>query len=260
MPSWNIHTAQVERLLGDVSAEALGIGDTGAFLLGNYAPDIYVGYMVPDADMRIDYRITHMTPGNLIPLPHADAFWDDYVVRWTGSAKPAPVGSELSLTLGAWAHLVCDRCYNGHFRRFWQTHDMPTGDALRIAKQADFDLFGKSLQISAQVQETPELLEAADAFGPYRLRAADVRRAIAVANAIVRDNARLSPAHNRYQLLSATWMNTVFEACNERLLVWLQAWQRLAAQGSDIHAKSVRAEAGLPPATPDDPNWMQKSR
>ena len=53
MPSWNIHTAHVERLLREEGADALGVSDVNAFLFGNLAPDVYVGYMVPDTTYRI---------------------------------------------------------------------------------------------------------------------------------------------------------------------------------------------------------------
>ncbi len=61
MPSWNIHTAHVERLLREHGASELGIDDKDAFLMGNLLPDVYVGYMVPDATWRIDYKLTHLT-------------------------------------------------------------------------------------------------------------------------------------------------------------------------------------------------------
>ena len=44
MPSWNIHTAHVERLLREEGAARLGVRDVNAFLFGNFLPDIYVGY------------------------------------------------------------------------------------------------------------------------------------------------------------------------------------------------------------------------
>ena len=72
MPSWNIHTAHVERLLREQGAEALGVRDWNAFLLGNLAPDIYVGYMVPDTTLRIDYKLTHHSIREHIPLPRYD--------------------------------------------------------------------------------------------------------------------------------------------------------------------------------------------
>ena len=59
MPSWNIHTAHVERLLAEDAPSALGIRDVNAFLFGNLVPDIYVGYMVPDTSRTIAYQETH---------------------------------------------------------------------------------------------------------------------------------------------------------------------------------------------------------
>lgn len=84
MPSWNIHTAHVERLLREHGASELGIGDKDAFLMGNLLPDVYVGYMVPDATWRIDYKLTHLTMRDHIPLPRYQEFWDFYVERPRG--------------------------------------------------------------------------------------------------------------------------------------------------------------------------------
>ena len=246
MPSWNIHTAHVERLLSDCPAEKLGIADANAFLFGNYVPDIYVGFMVRDASFRIDYCITHEAAVTHIPVSDADRFWDLYI----GKRKPAtPIGT--SLVLGAWAHLVADRIYNGRFREFCQTHETPEGEELRIRKQADFDLFGRSLGASSFVEVTPELLDAAYAFKPYRIAADDVMRTAEVANAIVRAGGAISEQGDSYQLLGETWLSDAFEACNERLSTWLFAWQQLEAEGARCLAADVRAKAGLPPATPD---------
>ena len=250
MPSWNIHIAQVERFLDGCRTQDFGIADDNAFLFGNFVPDIYVGFMVPDVTMRIDYRVTHMAKGCLIPVPDADRFWDGYIA---GSRPMDDV--RLSLTLGAWAHILADRFYNGRFRTFWQTHDMPEGEQLRVQKQTDFHLFGRSLALSRHVDITPELLEAAHAYGQYSVLADDVARSVAVASDIVHGN---EPVEGDYQLLTPEWMTSVFDDCDERLRIWLAAWQRLAARGGDIHAASIRAEAALPPATPDDPDWMTR--
>ena len=69
-----------------------GIGDENAFLFGNYVPDIYVGYMVPDASCRVDYCLTHLACPNTIPLPQASWFWDIYVVR-----RPFPSAAAASV-------------------------------------------------------------------------------------------------------------------------------------------------------------------
>jgi hypothetical protein len=235
MPSWNVHTAHVERLLHDVPADKLGIQDVNAFLFGNYVPDVYVGYMVPDVSFHLDYCMTHVAAVDLIPVPDADLFWDSYIaVRLPDD----PVG--VSLVLGAWAHLQADRCYNGAFRRFRRQRGIPVDDSLRQRKQGDFDLFGRSLPISALVREDEALVQAAARFVPYRLAADDVRRSIDVANSIVEGN-RVPPSGRNYQLLDAAWMDAVFERCNARLALWLQARKSLIEQGKPVQAAAIRA-------------------
>ena len=251
MPSWNIHTAHVERLLADHRAEDLGIDDRNSFLFGNYAPDIYLGFMVPGASLHIDYCITHFAAIDIIPVPDADMFWDYYIAR---RQPKTPAG--LSLALGAWAHLVADRFYNGCFRTFAVEHDIPGGEEMRVGKQGDFDFYGNSLAIESCASVTPELLDAAWSFHQYRILPDDVKRAVEVANAIVRKNGVSSARQKGYALLSAEWMTSVFESCNERLSVWLAAWQALEAKGKRCWATDVRAEAGLPPAESDDPDWL----
>lgn len=251
MPSWNIHIAHVERLLAEHAAADLGIADENIFLFGNFVPDVYLGYMVPGVTYRLDYCITHVAELSPIPVPNADWFWDSYL-----SVRKPSSEAGFSLALGAWAHLMADRYYNGSFRTFWQTHEFPFGDELRQRKQADFDLFGRSLRISSHVEPTPALMEATWDFWAYRLLPDDVHRAIAVADGIVESNAAFS-ADGGYRLLSAEWMSDVFEACQERLAVWLLAWQRLRARGASTLAADIRIEAGLQPPMPDDSGWMQ---
>ena len=79
MPSWNIHTAHVERLFAQRDPQDLGIDDANTFLFGNFAPDIYVGFMVPDVSFRIDYCTTHLARISLIPVADADLFWNLYI-------------------------------------------------------------------------------------------------------------------------------------------------------------------------------------
>ena len=256
MPSWNIHTAQAERLLATPGPEALGVSDANAFLFGNYLPDVYVGYMVPDAAMRIDYRITHVANANLIPVPDLDRFWDDYYLDRSRHARLR--GVDASLFLGAWAHLACDRCYNAGFRRFYLTQEMPQGDELRKRKQADFALFGLSLDIVAKVELTPELLGAARHFGPYSILEPDVERAIAAASAIVDSNAAGPEPGACYQLLSAAWMQDVFSSCDAFVRAWLVAAAQLTRAGAEVTAADVRAAASLPAQEPDDLHWMDR--
>lgn len=241
MPSWNIHTAHVERLLARCPGDKLGIADANAFLFGNYVPDIYVGFMVPDVSYHIDYCMTHAAAVNRIPLPDGDYFWDRYIAK---RMPKTPAGA--SLALGAWAHLVTDRCYNSRFRVFCHTHDTPMGELLRVQKQADFDLFGRALSISREVEVTPALLEAAYSFVPYRIGHQDVMRAAEVANDIVRENAVPASDANHYQLLPREWMVDAFDACDELLAIWLLAWRKLVHEGARCMAADVRERAGLP--------------
>ena len=246
MPSWNIHTAHVEHLLSAHDAAELGISDTNTFLFGNYVPDIYLGFMVPGVSMHVDYCITHVAKISMIPVSNADFFWNQNIAY---RMPKSPAGQ--SLTLGTWAHLMADRYFNGSFRTFWTEHDVELGDALRIGKQADFDLFGRNLGASTYVQATPELIQAAYDFNPYRILEQDVRLAVDMANTITREGGAL-PAHpDGYQLLSEEWLRDVFDACNDRLETWLLTWQRLMREGKRCHASDIREAAGMPPATPD---------
>jgi len=253
MPSWNIHTAHVERLFADHEPADLGIEDANTFLFGNFAPDIYVGFMVPDVSFRIDYCTTHLARISLIPVADADLFWNLYIAYRT---PQHPTG--LSLVLGAWAHLLADRFYNGNFRTFWQTHDVPGGDEQRIRKQADFDLFGHYLGIRSHVHVTSELLAAAYDFKPYRILEEDVMRSIRVASDIVNASAKQPAGPGHFQLLDEQWLTGVFEACNDRMVVWLQAWRELLAEGHPVLASDVRERAGLPRAKRDTNDWMKK--
>lgn len=212
MPSWNIHTAHVERLLAECGTETLGIDDVNCFLFGNYVPDIYVGFMVPDATYRIDYCLTHLAEPAIIPVPDADRFWDE-CIRHPVRQPKSP--SAWSLTLGAWAHLEADRVYNTRFRKFCQSSDVPSGDELRVRKQADFALFGRSLGASMHVRITPELLAAAQAFRPYSILPDDAARTVSAADALMAQAP--DGDHRDYQLLDASWMAETFGICHRRI-------------------------------------------
>ena len=242
MPSWNIHTAVAERVIADDQGLLEGV-DANAFLFGNYVPDIYVGFMVPDATLHVDYCITHVAELDLVPVPDADRFWNHYIAR---RAPSTPAG--WGLVLGAWAHLVADRYYNGRFRSFYTARGMTLGEELRKGKQGDFDLFGRTLGISNLVEATPELLDAAWSFSPYRILPDDVHRSIDVANRIVAEGSALPASHDEYRLLSAEWMNDVLEDCIERILTWLSAWRRLQDEGQRCLSAAIRQAAGLPDA------------
>ena len=164
MPSWNIHTAHVERLLREEGAARLGVRDANAFLLGNLAPDIYVGYMVPDISLRIDYKLTHHTIREHIPLPRYDEFWEFYIA---GQDKVS------DMTLGAWAHLVADHVYNAHTRAYLASIGMEAGEQARIGKQGDFALFSPSAGRSPRTRSCRTTWRA-----PWSPRGASSRRTV----------------------------------------------------------------------------------
>ena len=219
MPSWNIHTAHVERLLLEFGPGELGIEDANAFLFGNYVPDIYLGFLVRNTTFRLDYCLTHLARPATIPLPDAEQFWQDCILHPTRQPQ-SPSGR--SLALGVWAHLLADRIYNGRFRAFCKTHDVPRGEELRRGKQADFDLFGRALGASARVTATAELLEAARAFRQYSILPDDVDRTIIAADSLL--NASSAPSGSGdYELLDPSWLADTFDACHEQLASRLTA-------------------------------------
>lgn len=209
MPSWNIHTAHVERLLREEGAAALGVRDEKAFLLGNLAPDIYVGYMVPDATVRIDYKLTHHAVREHIPLPRADEFWDYYIA---GRAEVS------DLTLGAWAHLMADRVYNTRARAYLASIGLRPGERARVGKQGDFALFGRTLGISLVPHVDAALVEQCAQFPPYSILERDLRAAVGVAAAIVERNcAEHIDGTPSYQLLTAEFFETARQEAHEAI-------------------------------------------
>lgn len=180
MPSWNVHIAHVERLGATCGLEALGVRDANVFLLGNMVPDIYVGYMVPDTTKVLAYGVTHLADPHVVPIPHYERFWELY-----GEGR---TGDDRDLALGVYAHLVCDAGYNAATRDFLAAHGIPRGDATRIRKQGDFDLFGRTHAISSAPVADERALRAAARFAQYPIEEPDVARACEVAAGIVEAN------------------------------------------------------------------------
>lgn len=217
MPSWNIHTAHVERLLAEYGADALGVRDADAFLFGNLLPDVYVGYMVPDVSHKIRYRTTHFADPAFIPTPHFGYFAAIYVDGRDAS----------DVTLGAWAHLVADHIYNRETRRFIDAIGVRPGNETRVRKQGDFDLFGRTLEISSAPEATPGLLGQVAGFPQYAVAAADARAAARVARDVVRANRERhvggAPA---YSLLTPEFFSHTYDLVDEAIAAGLLAHAR----------------------------------
>lgn len=100
MPSWNVHTEHVERLLREGSAGDYGVRDVNAFLFGNYLPDIHVGYLVPNpAGGILPYRATHFADPTIIPIPRERLFWDLYVEPSEAVRATVPIAPVKDLTV-----------------------------------------------------------------------------------------------------------------------------------------------------------------
>ncbi|MCI1666361.1 MAG: hypothetical protein LKI25_08405 [Atopobiaceae bacterium] len=215
MPSWNIHTAHVERLLHDEGAAALGIGDVNCFLFGNYLPDVYVGYMVPDTTRTIPYTTAHFTESAPIPVPRADEYWDAYVEHVGCGGRMTRCSD---LVLGAWAHLMCDAMYNAAVRRLIKVKGWTPGERLRIAKQGDFDRFGHTLPLTMRPVMTDELVRECEEFPQYPVLEPDVAAAIEAADAIIDANGvREQDGDPDYVLLTQDFFFETFESVNEML-------------------------------------------
>lgn len=210
MPSWNIHTAHVERLLREEGAASLGVRDANAFLFGNLAPDVYVGYMVPNTTVRIDYKLTHYAIREHIPLPRYDDFWDFYI---------AGRDDVSDVVLGAWAHLVADHVYNAHTRAYLASIGVEPGERARIGKQGDFALFGRTLDISLAPYVDDALLAQCASFPPYSILERDARGAVESACRIVEKNrAEHLSGVPEYQLLTAEFFDVAREEANATIV------------------------------------------
>ena len=218
MPSWNIHTAHAERLLHEHGAQALGIRDLDSFLLGNLLPDIYVGYMVTDLTHKIRYEETHLANAGHVPEPNYDEFFRSY-------GKPGHDGMVSDLILGCWAHLVADHDYNHRVREVLAQRGMEPSPEVREAKQADFDLFGRTLSISMVPHISSEVLRQCAGFRQYELDEQDLRATRVAMTAIVQSNRQNHiEGTPDYQLLGADFFKATFDEVHEHIAKGLMAY------------------------------------
>lgn len=117
--------------------------------------------------------------------------------------------SLVDLVLGAWAHLVADSIWNQRVSEYLANLGERPSKSIRIKKQGDFDLFGKSLTIDAIPCVTPTLIDAARMFPQYSIDAYTVYSSVAVAHEVVRANhLEIDPV---YQLLQQEFFARVFD-------------------------------------------------
>ena len=221
MPSWNIHMAHAQRLLEREGSAALGIRDEAAFLFGNVLPDVYVGFVVPDVSRRVPYHDTHLAQRHQIPLPDYDLFWRRHV-------EPRDQASDV--TLGAWCHLACDNVYNSLARKVAAEAGIKPGEELRVRKQADYELFGRTLTATLRLEATPEVVAQAAAFPQYGVDEVDVHAAVRAGNELLEaSEAGHIEGTPAYDLFRAEQFDEAFEAAH-RLMA-----DTLAHAHSDAH-------------------------
>ncbi len=220
MPSWNIHTAHVERLFANESLDQLGIRDKNLFLFGNFVPDIYVGYVVQPISHKIAYKETHFADPRYVPTPDAARFYELY----TTGAKTD------DLVLGAWTHLLCDHYYNLRTNEYIARIGVKPGDQTRIRKQADFDAFGRTFKISSIPRVDEQLIRACAHFAQYPIASEDVRAAARAQERIVQQNQATDDAPPpTYSLLSPDYFEQTFAEVDGILREGL----RVHARGGD---------------------------
>lgn len=205
--------------MDESGAHALGIRDVDAFLLGNLLPDVYVGYMVKDLTKTIEYAETHFADPNFVPEPKYGLFFERY-------ATPDEDGCVSDLILGSWAHLVADHDYNKRVNEFLTAHDIKPCTETRIKKQADFDLFGRTLCISRAPHITDEVLRQCASYKPYELVASDMYKTQDAMEAIVADNAkRHVNGKPHYQMLGSDFFASTFDEVTEHIRAGLTAYK-----------------------------------
>ena len=129
------------------------------------------------------------------------------------------------LTLGAWAHLVTDHVYNAHTRRYLEHIGVKPGERARIGKQADFALFGRTLDISMVPGVDEALLAQCAAFPPYSILERDARAAADVARRIVEKNRDEHVSGVPvYQLLSAEFFDTARQEAHDTIVRGLRSF------------------------------------
>lgn len=120
--------------------------------------------------------------------------------------------SLFDMLLGTWVHLLADCIWNQRVSDVLVARGEKPSSGFRVKKQADFDLFGKSLSIDLVPRATPQLIAAAAVFPQYPIDERSVYRTEAVAHETVRTNfLRIEP---EYQLLDAEFFDRTFNEVN----------------------------------------------
>ena len=120
--------------------------------------------------------------------------------------------------VGIWCHLVCDHVYNSHTRAFLRAHHIPTGEDARIRKQADFDVYGRSLDMNRLPEASEELFAVAAAYPQYGFTHSDVEQTLQVIQRIAEENRHNSVSSPQYQMLDTAFFLSAYKEAEDILL------------------------------------------
>lgn len=221
-----------ERFVDPAAAAANGVGpDTAvrrsALGDGGVSAGAFAGGEHPYGEpLSIAAQVKHVSPAHAALFvdeidPQDRAAIQDAAFEGLGAgASTAELdGSLFDMLLGTWVHLLADCIWNQRVSDVLFERGETPSSGFRVKKQADFDLFGKSLSIDLVPHATPQLIAAAAAFPQYPLDERSVYFTEAVAHETVRTNfLRTEP---EYQLLDATFFARTFDEVNgtaDRLL------------------------------------------
>lgn len=239
MPSWNVHIAHADRLL-EKGAGCLdaAIQYPDAFLLGNVAPDVHIGFMVPGYSHKVRYGRSHQSYPGSLPIPSYRRYQRNFMGGFTPaeyllqtdfiqpnvsycSAEQRSLVNQRQLRefiVGIWCHLVCDHVYNSHTRAFLRAHHIPTGEDARIRKQADFDVYGRSLDMNRLPEASEELFAVAAAYPQYGFTHSDVEGTLRVLQHIAEENRNNRVSSPQYQMLDTAFFSSAFKEAEDILL------------------------------------------
>ena len=186
----------------------------------NHLADLATGRPMVEP-LSIAAEVAHVAPA------HAPTFLDEVDARvaarmqeaafdagWRPATEREARAALFDLTLGVWVHLLADTTWNTRVSEVLAARGETPSRGFRIKKQADFDLFGKSLAIDMVPLATPALIETAARFAQYPIDERSVYATTAIAHEIVRTNhAQGAPV---YQLLDEGFFDATFTEVIER--------------------------------------------
>ena len=194
--------------------------------------------MVPDYSHKVRYGRSHQSYPGSLPIPSYKRYQRNFMdglnpaeyllqtdfiqpnVSYCSAEQCGLVDQRQlrELIVGIWCHLVCDHVYNTHTRAFLHAHHIPTGEDARIRKQADFDIYGRSLDMSRLPEASDELFAVAAAHPQYGFTHSDVEQTLQVIQRIAEENRQNSVSCPQYRMLDTEFFSSAYKEAEETLV------------------------------------------